>query len=117
MNWILNLLKGFGKRAALYLIEAEGAALKEKLKVEVAQIGPAAIDRNVDALQAKLIAGVEAITFLPAALKAKAHEAIQHYGDDLQAQIKGALKSQGPGGIDKAFEKATAVLVAKINAL
>lgn len=42
---------------------------------------------------------------------------IRDYGNTLRDQIKAAVAAQGPQIIDKVFEDAETVMIAKINAL
>lgn len=116
-DWVLTLLKSFGKRAALYLIDTEGKLLRDQLKKEVALKGAGVVDGAIDKLQDRLNSGIDALRFLPLVLKDQAKHAVLHYGDELQDSIKQAIKEKGAGGIDAAFDRATATLVAKINAL
>ena len=116
-QWILNLLKPIGKSLAGVVIEQEGDRLQANLKIAIGLRGPKAIDSEVDKWQAKLIAALQKVKFLPDSWKSGAEQIIQAHGDQLQEALKQALEKGGLPAIDLVFDSSQAMLLAKINNL
>lgn len=116
-QWLLGLLKGLGKRAVIKLLENYGDALQEDVKRNVQSKGPVAIDRYCDEWQSKIEAGIGKVSFLPDALRDRLIALVQEHGDDLQESLKKALLKGGPDALDRVFDAAQALLVARIQAL
>jgi hypothetical protein len=120
LNWLKGLFVASLKRVAIYEVEVWGDKLQRDLREAVAKEGPGAIDRTIDAAQARLKAALETRGPTWAFLKpvrAKLAEAVQEFGDTLQAQVKKEVGSYGPTAVDLAFDKAQAALIARIEAL
>ena len=79
--------------------------------------GPRAIDRNIDAIQAKLDRGLAKLEFLPDGVEHKIKDIIKEKGDDLQSRLKESVVAGGPSAINAAFEKFKEELLARIDGL
>jgi len=113
----LKFLKPFGKSIACGIVQKEGDVLQEKCKIILAKEGPAGIDKVFDGFQAKVMAAVKRITFLPEICAQQVRRIIVDEGDALQEKLKMGVAAQGPEAIDHAFDLAQYSLIERIKSL
>ena len=112
-RWLQPLWKGALKAAVkLALDEA-----REETQAAFIKHGPRAIDRNIDAIQAKLDRGLAKLEFLPDGVEQKIKAIIHEKGDDLQSRLRESVVAGGPAAIDAAFDKFKDELLARIDGL
>lgn len=115
-TWIVNSLKN----AAIGIVNSEADVLAGELKAAIAKDGPGAIDRTIDAAQARIIAAVKTKgptwAFLEP-IRAQVADAIQGFGDDLQGKLDAAVKDNAGTAVDLVFAQAKAILLARLQAI
>lgn len=116
-RWISSAAKPLVKPMLSAAVQAEGDALQLKLEAEIAEHGPAGVDKFVDAAQAKFIAAVGKVKFAPAWLRDGACRVIQEEGDRGQALLREAARVGGPAAVRVAFDRMQAAICARIEAL
>lgn len=120
---LLKLFKPVLKAGAKRLVQSEGDKLQESVKDAAKGRGLLGIDAAFDASQLRVIAGVNRLRpkhkwllWLNPFLD-KLAGVVQEHGDALQEKVKQAFIAEGPAAIDRAFDGAQALLIARIEAL
>ena len=122
MGWVRRLpvaqwLRPFWKVALKAAVKIALDEAREETQEAFIKHGPRAIDRNIDAIQAKLDRGLAKLEFLPDGVEQKIKAIIQEKGDDLQSRLKESVVAGGPSAINAAFDKFKDELLARIDGL
>lgn len=112
-KWLQPLWKGALKTAVRISLDEA----REELLEAFAKHGPRAVDRNIDAIQARLDRGMAKLEFLPDGIEDKIKAIIHEKGDELQAKLKDAVEAGGPDAINAAFDKLRLEIMARIDGL
>src|SRR3990167_5118654 len=124
-KWVKGWIVGFLKQAAIAVVQKEGDLLQYKLKAQI--IGEKdtcrlcdKLDRVIDEAQKRtlvLVASSGPIWAFLLPIREKIAREITTHGDKLQEALRAEIKSKGPTVIDKVFDAAQAVLIARIKAI
>jgi hypothetical protein len=117
MNWIKTLLKPLGRALAIRFVQSEGDILQGRLRIDVIEHGPKAVDSAFDVTQVRIKRGVEKLKFLPEAIKAAIFRIIMDEGDRLQARVRDCVQSGGVVGLDYIFDLSQESIISKIKSL
>lgn len=114
---VYGLVKPFAKRQLQALVQKQGDILQARVLYVYDTDGPKGIDRAFDGFQLKTVALLHDIKFMPDWMRKSSIGIVQDYGDDLQAKVKKAAATGGHLAIEKAFDTAQEILIARIAAL
>lgn len=129
MSWIKSLLQslnpkawivGAVKKLAILEIDRESDALVSRIQLAIDEKGVSEIDRIIDAAQGKLILAVNEVGpkwswLVP--FRDQAAQAVQQWGDDVQAKLDEQVKARGVNVVGLVLAEAKALLKARIAAL
>jgi len=105
------------KSMMIGIVQMGGDVVQSGLEEEVAKNGLKGVDKLVDKFQAKALAAIAKLGWVPAWLREGTRKIIQDEVDGFQTILRKALKREGPEVIGKVFDVSQKSIIQRIRAL